>query len=128
HRVDPELALRTSLMEQLELPWKLPAPLSAVEHGVLQNYVPGSAHAHHSGNAATLADGVETLAQYDTSNVSLGQPFAQRGRITEQMLSRVDSAVENDMHRAIAEHIHAWTDKGMGAGLVHVDLAGHNMH
>ncbi|MDN6533169.1 MAG: phosphotransferase [Yaniella sp.] len=127
-RVEPELARRTRLLEQLELPWKVPTPLSAVDHGVLQTYIPGSAHAHHSGNAATLAAVVETLAQYDTSNLSLGQPFAQRGRITEQMLTRLDTAVENDMHRAIAEHIHAWTDEGMGAGLVHGDLAGHNMH
>ena len=32
------------------------------------------------------------------------------------------------MARAIAEHVHGWTDDGIGAGLVHGDLAGHNMH
>lgn len=127
-RVEPELARRTRLLEQLELPWKVPIPLSAVQDGVLQTYIPGAAHAHNTGDAATLAAVVETLEQYDTTGLSLGQPFAQRGRITEQMLFRLDTAVENKIHRAIAEHIHAWTDEGVGAGLVHGDLAGHNMH
>lgn len=127
-RNDPELARKTRLLEELRLPWQVPTPLSSVDGGVLQAYIPGSAHPHHSGNATTLATVVETLERYDTSGLSLGQPFAQRGRITDEMLVRLDSAVEHDMHRAIAEHIHAWTDEGVGAGLVHGDLAGHNMH
>lgn len=127
-RNDPELARKTRLLEELRLPWQVPTPLSSVDGGVLQAYIPGSAHPHHSGNATTLATVVETLERYDTSGLSLGQPFAQRGRITDEMLARLDSAVEHDMHRAIAEHIHAWTDEGVGAGLVHGDLAGHNMH
>ncbi|WP_022869250.1 phosphotransferase [Yaniella halotolerans] len=127
-RNDPELARKTRLLEELRLPWQVPTPLSSVDGGVLQAYIPGSAHPHHSGNATTLATVVQTLERYDTSGLSLGQPFAQRGRITDEMLVRLDSAVEHDMHRAIAEHIHAWTDEGVGAGLVHGDLAGHNMH
>lgn len=127
-RADPELVRRTRLLAELQLPWQVPTPLSNVDHGVLQTYIPGSAHPHNSGNATTLATVVETLAHYDTTGLSLGHPFAQRGRITEKMLARLDAAVENNMHRAIAEHIHAWTDEGVGAGLVHGDLAGHNMH
>lgn len=127
-RVDPELSRKTRLLQELHLPWSVPTPLSAVEDGVLQTYIPGAAHAHNTGDAATLAAVVETLEQYDTTGLSLGQPFAQRGRITEQMLFRLDTAVENRMHRAIAEHVHAWTHEGVGAGLVHGDLAGHNMH
>ena len=127
-RADPELVRRAQLLEELRLPWQVPTPLSGVYDGVIQTFIPGSAHPHNSGNAATLATIVETLAQHDTSDLSLGQPFAQRGRITEEMLAGLDTAVGHGMHRAIAEHIHAWTDEGVGAGLVHGDLAGHNMH
>ncbi len=127
-RTDPELCRKTRLLEELHLPWSVPTPLSKVDDGVLQAYIPGTAHEHNSGDAARLAPVVETLEHYDTTGLSLGQPFAQRGRITEQMLTRLDTAVENNMHRAIAEHVHAWTDDCVGAGLVHGDLAGHNMH
>src|SRR5699024_2271948 len=112
----------------LHLPYLHSFPTRRSSDLVIQTFIPGSAHPHNSGNAATLATIVETLAQHDTSDLSLGQPFAQRGRITEEMLAGLDTAVEHGMHRAIAEHIHAWTDEGVGAGLVHGDLAGHNMH
>lgn len=127
-RPDSDLVRKMRLLKELDLPWRVPAPLSAVDHGVLQSFIAGSAHPHRSGDPATLASLVATLETYDTTNMSLGQPFAQRGRITEPMLKRVDPFVENSAARAIAEHIHGWTDDGVGSGLVHGDLAGHNMH
>lgn len=127
-RADPDLARKTRLLEELHLPWRVPTPLSAVGNGLLQSYIPGTAHPHRSGDPATLASLVAALEDYDTTGMSLGQPFAQRGRLTEQMLTRLDAVVEHGMARAIAEHIHGWTDDGVGAGLVHGDLAGHNMH
>src|SRR5690625_7921322 len=64
-RVEPELARRTRLLEQLELPWKVPTPLSAVDHGVLQTYIPGSAHAHNVSNQPYLAQRIESMTQCD---------------------------------------------------------------
>lgn len=127
-RVDPELARKAQLLEELQLPWKVPTALSAVDNGLLQTFIPGTAHAHSGGDPATLVRVVETLERYDTTNMSLGQPFAQRGRLTEELLTRLDTVVNDGMARAIADSIHGWTDDGIGAGLVHGDLAGHNMH
>ncbi|HIW45533.1 MAG TPA: phosphotransferase [Candidatus Yaniella excrementigallinarum] len=125
---DPDLARKVRLLKQLRLPWHVPTPLSHVDQGVLQRYIPGTAHPHNSGDVATLSHVVEVLENYDTAGLALADPFAQRGRFTEDMLTRLDTVVENKMARAIAEHVHGWTDDGIGAGLVHGDLAGHNMH
>src|SRR5699024_2815047 len=175
---DPDLARKVRLLKQLRLTWRVPTPLSHVDQGVLQRYIPGTAHPHNSGDVATLSHVVEVLENYDTAGLALADPFAQRGRFTaatltrpdtagenkvagdvatlshvvevlenydtaglaladpfaqrgrftEDMLTRLDTVVENKMARAIAEHVHGWTDDGIGAGLVHGDLAGHNMH
>lgn len=127
-RADPDLVRKTRLLEELHLPWRVPTPLSAVGFGLVQTFIPGTAHPHHSGDPATLASLIAALENYNTTGMSLGKPFAQRGRFTEQMLARLDTVVEYGMARAIAEHVHGWTDDGVGAGLVHGDLAGHNMH
>jgi len=127
-RDDPDLARKMHLLEQLQLPWQVPTPLSEVHHGVLQTYIPGTAHAHGSGNPEVLADIVSVFEQYDTTGLSLNVPFAQRGRLTRSMLTALDTVVSDHMAWAIAEHVHGWTDDHLGAGLVHGDLAGHNMH
>lgn len=127
-RHDPALDRKTQLLQELSLPWSVPTPLSSVDDGVLQAFIPGTAHPHNSGDPAVLSTVVETLADYDTTGLSLGEPFAQRGRFTENMLSTLDTVVGHGMAQAIAEHVHSWTDDGVGSGLVHGDLAGHNMH
>src|SRR5699024_4930299 len=125
---DQNLTRQVRLLKQLRLPWYVPTPLSHADQGVIQRYIPGTAHPHDSGDVATLSHVVDVLDNYDTAGLALAEPFAQRGRFTEDMLARLDSVVENNMAHAIAEYIHGWTDDGVGAGLVHGDLAGHNMH
>lgn len=127
-RPDADLPRKMRLVEQLRLPWLVPTPLSVVEDGVLQRYIPGTAHPHGSGCAQTLANIVSVFARYDTTGLRLNQPFAQRGRFNKSMLTALDEVVEDHMAWAIAEHVHGWTDDGVGDGLVHGDLAGHNMH
>lgn len=127
-RDDPDLGRKMQLLEQLKLPWQAPTALSSVEQGVLQTHISGTAHPHSTGDVETLARIVEVFSSYDTTGLSLGEPFAQRGRFTNEMLTALDNVVDDGMARAIAEHVHGWTDDGVGAGLVHGDLAGHNMH
>ena len=125
---DPNLDRTIRLIDQLQLPWMLPSALSTVDDGVLQTYIPGTAHPHATGDPTKLADIVTIFADYDTADLALNTPFAQRGRFTQKMLTALDAVVEHHMAWEIAEHVHGWTDDGVGAGLVHGDLAGHNMH
>lgn len=125
---DPQLARTVQLVEQLELPWMLPTPLSTVDNGVLQTYIPGTAHPHGVGDPHTLAEIVTIFDEHDTTGLALNTPFAQRGRFTTEMLTALDAVVADHMAWEIAEYVHGWTDDGVGAGLVHGDLAGHNMH
>jgi len=125
---DSQLEQSVEVVQQLVLPWQVPQALSVVDHGVLQRFIPGTAHPHGTGDPGLLADIVAVFDTYDTSGLQLNTPFAQRGRFTTGMLTALDSVVENRMAWAIAEHVHGWTDDGVGAGLVHGDLAGHNMH
>src|SRR5699024_12669767 len=57
----PDLARKVRLLKQLRLPWRVPTPLSHVDQGVLQRYIPGTAHPHNSGDVATLSHVVEVL-------------------------------------------------------------------
>lgn len=125
---DPSLSRTVQLVDQLDLPWMLPTALSTVDDGVLQTYIPGTAHPHGTGSPEKLAAILNVLNEYDTADLALNTPFAQRGRFTNSMLSSLDTVVEDHMAWEIAEHVHGWTDDGVGAGLVHGDLAGHNMH
>lgn len=126
-RIDPDLSRKMQLLQELELPWMVPTPLSEVDHGVLQSYIPGTAHPHGRGEAHILADIVSKLATH-TTDLALNVPFAQRGRITREMLETLDAVVPDRMAWVIAEHVHGWTEDQVGFGLVHGDLAGHNMH
>lgn len=127
-RDDPDFGRKMRLLQQLALPWQVPVPLSQVDGGVIQPFLPGTAHPHGSGDPDTLASIVESFADYDTSALKLNEPFAQRGRFTPAMLGSLEEVVEDRSVWAIAEHVHGWTDDRTGAGLVHGDLAGHNMH
>lgn len=127
-QLDPDLDRKMQLLNDLDLPWLVPTPLSEVEHGVLQTYLPGTAHPHGSGEPHRLADIVSVFEAYDTADLGLNVPFAQRGRITRQKLETLDAVIPDRMAWAIAEHVHGWTDDQVGSGLVHGDLAGHNMH
>lgn len=127
-RTDPDLTRKMTLLEQLQLPWGVPRPLSEVDRGVLQEYIPGTAHPHGTGDPQVLAEIVAVFAAYDPAGLSLTAPFAQRGRFSRNMLTALDAIVPDKMAWDIAEHVHGWTDDQVGAGLVHGDLAGHNMH
>lgn len=127
-RTDAQLARTMRLIDQLDLPWMLPTALSAVDDGVLQTYIPGTAHPHGVGDPNTLANIVTVFGEYDTTGLALNTPFAQRGRFTNAMLTALDAVVADQMAWEIADHVHGWTDDEVGAGLVHGDLAGHNMH
>lgn len=127
-RPDPDFGRKVALVDSLDLPWLVPTALSEVNDGVLQAFIPGTAHPHGSGDATVLANIVSTFQAYDTSQLPLNVPFAQRGRFTSTMLSTLDEVIPDHMAWAIAEHVHGWTDDLVGAGLVHGDLAGHNMH
>ena len=127
-QTDPHLGRKMQLLTQLELPWVVPTPLSEVDHGALQTYIPGTAHPHGRGEPRILADIVSVFDAYNITDVALNVPFAQRGRITREMLEALDAVIPDRMAWAIAEHVHGWTDDQVGFGLVHGDLAGHNMH
>lgn len=127
-RSDPNLDRTMRLLEDLRLPWQVPTPLSVVDGGVIQRYIPGTAHPHGSGDVAALAEIVAAFDAYDVTDLDLNVPFAQRGRFTRTMLSALDTVVPDHMAWDIAEYVHGWTDDRLGAGLVHGDLAGHNMH
>ena len=127
-QTDPDLSRKMQLLEDLELPWVVPTPLSEVDHGALQTYIPGTAHPHGHGDPHILADIVSVFETYDTTGLPLNVPFAQRGRITREMLEALDAVVPDRMAWSIAEHVHGWTDDEVGCGLAHGDLAGHNMH
>src|SRR5690625_1571262 len=96
-RDDPDLARKMHLLEQLQLPWQVPTPLSEVHHGVLQTYIPGTAQAHGSGNPEVVAEIVSGFEQYDTSGVSLNVPFAQRRRLKRSRLTALDTVVSDHM-------------------------------
>lgn len=85
-QLDPDLDRKMQLLNDLDLPWLVPTPLSEVEHGVLQTYLPGTAHPHGSGEPHRLADIVSVFEAYNTADLGLNVPFAQRGRITRQKL------------------------------------------
>lgn len=127
-QTDPDLSRKMQLLEDLELPWVVPTPLSEVDHGALQTYIPGTAHPHGRGEPRILADIVSVFDAYNITDLALNVPFAQRGRITREMLEALDAVIPDRMAWAIAEHVHGWTDDQVGFGLVHGDLAGHNMH
>lgn len=127
-RSDPDLGRKVALVDALALPWQVPTSLSALDHGVLQTFIPGTAYEHGTGDPKVLAEIVSTFNAYDTAGLPLNVPFAQRGRFTPSVLSRLDEVVPDRMAWDIAEHVHGYTDDGLGAGLVHGDLAGHNMH
>jgi len=127
-RRDPDLERKVALVDALDLPWQVPTSLSEVDEGVLQAFIPGTAHPHGVGDPKVLAEIVTVFDSYDTSGLALNVPFAQRGRFTPTMLSNLGKVVPDQMAWAIAEHVHGWTDDHVGAGLVHGDLAGHNMH
>lgn len=127
-QTDPDLGRKMQLLTQLELPWVVPTPLSEVDHGALQTYIPGTAHPHGRGEPRILADIVSVFDAYNITDLALNVPFAQRGRITREMLEALDAVIPDRMAWAIAEHVHGWTDDEVGFGLVHGDLAGHNMH
>ena len=127
-RSDPDLIRKMQLIDALDLPWQVPTPLSVVDEGVLQAYIPGTAHPHGSGDPETLADILSVFETTQTSGLCLNVPFAQRGRFTREQLTALDTVIPDRMAWAIAEHVHGGTDDQVGAGLVHGDLAGHNMH
>lgn len=115
-RRDPDLERKVALVDALDLPWQVPTSLSEVDEGVLQAFIPGTAHPHGVGDPKVLAEIVTVFDSYDTSGLALNVPFAQRGRFTPTMLSNLGKVVPDQMAWAIAEHVHGWTDDHVGAG------------
>lgn len=140
------------------LPWAVPAPLSAVHTvpdddgrpftaSVLQAFVPGQLHPPHEGDPTVLRGVVEALAAVDVTTAGLaaqlGDPFAFRGPWTAKRVARLGGlaadlpreqapAIPDDFPERverIAADVTAWAaEPPDGPGLVHGDLAGHNMH
>ncbi|AXR73895.1 MULTISPECIES: phosphotransferase family protein [Auritidibacter] len=128
------LERQATLLDQLapQLPWQVPVALSIVDGGVIQPYIAGTAHPNHSGDPEQLRDIVHTLSEVDTTGLALNQPFAQRGGLTPQKVTRLAKMPGPPLPdfaqfiADVAELTHTWTQEGP-FGLVHGDLAGHNM-
>jgi len=150
-------ALVDALAPQLpyRLPRTLAPPWHAEGRAaVVQEYVPGAAHPPHSlphGGARVLAALVRDLAAVDVEPLRplLAEPFAFRGAWTAEKAATVLAAVPEDLAAdaaTVVEAVGAFADASGGwgpavppgaagpvgpvgpAGLVHGDLAGHNMH
>lgn len=126
------------LVEALDahLSFELPTALTPVWHSrecsaVVQRYVPGSAHAPHRGDSAQLRNLVEHLGSIDVAPLAglLAQPFAFHGPWSAGKTSETlrvlpagliaDAELVLDVVAGFATVV---------PGLVHGDLAGHNMH
>ena len=144
-----DLGRGSALVDALapQLPYRLPrtlAPLWRAEGraAVVQEYVPGAAHPPHHGDARVLAALVRDLAAVDVEPLRplLAEPFAFRGAWTAEKTTAVlaalpsglatDAATVLDAVREFADAADGWGPAAPPgtAGLVHGDLAGHNMH
>ncbi|WP_309080338.1 phosphotransferase [Zhihengliuella sp.] len=108
-----------------------PASTPPVPAAVVQEFVPGRAHEPHRGDPAALRDVVECLAGIDVEPLRplLARPFAYRGPWTARKRAAAVAALPEaaaPSAEAVLARIEAFAD--VPGGLVHGDLAGHNMH
>ncbi|GAA3700962.1 hypothetical protein GCM10022377_13000 [Zhihengliuella alba] len=146
-----ELPRRTALVDALAplLPYRVPRALSPVWQAadadpevaerasvpawaaVVQEYVPGRAHEPHRGDPGVLRGVVECLAAIEVGPLRdlLARPFAYRGPWTARKREAAVAALPDaaaPSAETVLERIEAFAD--VPGGLVHGDLAGHNMH
>ncbi|GAB3620450.1 hypothetical protein GCM10027417_17110 [Glutamicibacter endophyticus] len=118
------------------LDYQVPRPLSGVGrfqdlNAVVMSYVPGTAHPPHQGDPHVLRRVVTELARIPLGELEglLAEPFAFRGPWTETRIAETYNGLPVEL-RAPAQAL--WAQLPMlaqvPAGLVHGDLAGHNMH
>lgn len=126
------------LLELLDgrLHYRIPVATSGIVQvaglsSVAMTFIPGSAHEPHYGDPRVLRRVVCDLAQVPLEPLAdhLARPFAFRGEWTEARQQQCFDALPEDL-RAPAARLWAQLDElsQVPAGLVHGDLAGHNMH
>lgn len=141
-RGDQDIARQVRVTQQLQeqLPWTLPTVFAYNADAVLQRYVPGTAHPHGEGDPQVLKEICVQLAQVDVTGLELNTPFAQRGRLTDTNRQTLRELPTRLAHIAqlpewfsesvdeVLDAVDQFTDHPeVPAGLVHGDLAGHNM-
>ncbi|MDR2254965.1 MAG: aminoglycoside phosphotransferase family protein [Arthrobacter sp.] len=137
--VASELGRRMALLSALapHLPWLSPEPLSDVVLGddaapaaVLQRFVSGGAHAPHEGDPAALRGVLEALAAVPTAawESLVTGPYVSSAPWDPAGREAVLGVLPAEARRA-AEAVWAGLEgiEGEATGLVHGDLAGHNM-
>lgn len=128
------VALHNALADLLPVP--VPRQLTElVEHqgqaAVGMSYIPGAAHPPHSGDPKVLRDIVKMLAEVPVEPLRplLAEPFAFRGPWTQARIAASYQALPEDLRapaRALWEQLPRLAQ--VPVGLVHGDLAGHNVH
>lgn len=122
------------------LPWQTPVPLSGIDPGetdadgdaVVLAFVPGAAHPPHHGDPATLRcirDAIAAVAD-EAWQGRVVTPYTSTPRWDTHSRETVLTVLPPG-HRNAAESV--WTtleqfEEEPAVGLVHGDLAGHNMH
>lgn len=124
------------------LPYRLPRPLAPIHWegrigAVAQEFIPGEAHPPGSGDPAMLAEVCRSLAAVDVRPLRplLAEPFAFQGPWTtgrvRALVDAVPVAIRGQI-TAVLDGVHQMeADRQSGkirTGLVHADLAGHNVH
>ena len=133
-----QMQRRVDLVEALapRVGFALPTALGPVWHGegcsaVVQRFIPGGAHAPHSGDATALRNLVEELAGIEIAPLAhlLAPPFAFNGpwtpTKTEETLRSLPAGLVPDAELVLGA-IAGFA--GIPPALVHGDLAGHNVH
>lgn len=126
------------LLERLEgqLDYRIPVATSQILmvdglSSVAMSFIPGSAHEPHYGDPKILGKLVRDLAQVDLEPLRehLASPFAFRGPWIEERQRQCFDALPDQL-RGAAATLWAQLDSlaQVPPGLVHGDLAGHNMH
>lgn len=126
------------LLERLEgqLDYRIPVATSRILQvgglgSVAMSFIPGSAHEPHYGDPKILGKLVNDLAaiSLEPINEYLAAPFAFRGPWTDERQQRCFDALPDPL-RGAATTLWAQLDSlaQVPPGLVHGDLAGHNMH
>ncbi|UTT40652.1 aminoglycoside phosphotransferase family protein [Glutamicibacter mishrai] len=133
-----EMPRSVKLLELLsgQLDYQIPMATSQILHvdglsSVAMSFIPGSAHEPHYGDPKVLGKLVNDLAQVEVEPLSehLASPFAFRGPWTEERQQQCFDALPEQLRDA-ATSLWAQLDElaQVPPGLVHGDLAGHNMH
>ncbi len=130
---------RTVKLQQLladQLDYQIPVATSQILHvdslaSVAMSFIPGSAHEPHFGDPKILGQVVRDLADIPLEPISdhLTAPFSFRGPWTEDRTQQCFDVLPDQL-RGAATSLWAQLDElaQVPPGLVHGDLAGHNMH